>query len=301
MGGVCNVLESDGFEVVLVPTDPSGRVDLDRFAAEVRAPGHPPRERAAREPRARHDPADRRGGTPRARGEGPRSTRTPARRSGGSRSTSMPSASICCRSRATSSGAPRAWARCSCVAGSGSPPIHAVTNASGSAGPAWRTRPGSPAMAAALTTSTSHDGRRGGPPLGPDGSSPRGDRGRRPGRDGPRPPDPSHPAPRLLQRSRAGPGHPRDGVGRSWVPSGRWFPVQRAAGGPVTRARAARSARACPASAIGLGSTTTADDVEAFAGRASRLGRRSCSGSRAMRQTPWMARPARGRSPDPSR
>ena len=39
VGGVCNVLESDGFEVVLVPTDPTGQVDLDRFDREVRVPG----------------------------------------------------------------------------------------------------------------------------------------------------------------------------------------------------------------------------------------------------------------------
>ncbi len=39
VGGVCYVLESDGFEVVIVPVDEYGRVDLDRFAAEVRRPG----------------------------------------------------------------------------------------------------------------------------------------------------------------------------------------------------------------------------------------------------------------------
>jgi cysteine desulfurase len=39
VGGVCHVLESDGFEVVLVGTDRDGRVDLDRFAVEVRRPG----------------------------------------------------------------------------------------------------------------------------------------------------------------------------------------------------------------------------------------------------------------------
>jgi cysteine desulfurase len=39
VGGVCYVLESDGFEVVIVPVDGFGRVDLDRFAAEVRRPG----------------------------------------------------------------------------------------------------------------------------------------------------------------------------------------------------------------------------------------------------------------------
>ena len=39
VGGVCFVLESDGFEVVIVPVDEFGRVDLDRFAAEIRVPG----------------------------------------------------------------------------------------------------------------------------------------------------------------------------------------------------------------------------------------------------------------------
>jgi cysteine desulfurase len=39
VGGVCNVLESDGFDVVLVPSDGAGRIDLDRFATEVRRPG----------------------------------------------------------------------------------------------------------------------------------------------------------------------------------------------------------------------------------------------------------------------
>jgi len=39
VGGVCHVLESDGFEVSIVPVDGEGRVDLDAFAAEVRRPG----------------------------------------------------------------------------------------------------------------------------------------------------------------------------------------------------------------------------------------------------------------------
>ncbi len=39
VGGVSHALESDGFEVVTVPVDREGRVDLDRFAAEVRTPG----------------------------------------------------------------------------------------------------------------------------------------------------------------------------------------------------------------------------------------------------------------------
>ena len=39
VGGVCHVLETDGFEVVLVPVDSNGSVDLDRYAVEVRRPG----------------------------------------------------------------------------------------------------------------------------------------------------------------------------------------------------------------------------------------------------------------------
>lgn len=39
VGGVCNVLESDGFEVVLIPVDEHGRVDMDRYTMEVRRPG----------------------------------------------------------------------------------------------------------------------------------------------------------------------------------------------------------------------------------------------------------------------
>lgn len=39
VGGVAHALESDGFEVVTIPVDPYGRVDLDRFGMEVRTPG----------------------------------------------------------------------------------------------------------------------------------------------------------------------------------------------------------------------------------------------------------------------
>jgi len=39
VGGVAHSLESDGFEVVTIPVDRYGRVDLDRFAIEVRTPG----------------------------------------------------------------------------------------------------------------------------------------------------------------------------------------------------------------------------------------------------------------------
>jgi cysteine desulfurase len=39
VGGIGNVLESDGMDLVSIATDDAGRVDLDRYAAEVRAPG----------------------------------------------------------------------------------------------------------------------------------------------------------------------------------------------------------------------------------------------------------------------
>jgi cysteine desulfurase len=39
VGGVGHVLQSDGFEVVEIPVDTYGRIDLDRYAAEVRVPG----------------------------------------------------------------------------------------------------------------------------------------------------------------------------------------------------------------------------------------------------------------------
>jgi cysteine desulfurase len=39
VGGVGNALQSDGLEVVEVPVEPSGRIDLDRYMAEVRVPG----------------------------------------------------------------------------------------------------------------------------------------------------------------------------------------------------------------------------------------------------------------------
>ena len=39
VGGICRVLESDGFGVEWVPADEHGRVDLDRYAAAIRVPG----------------------------------------------------------------------------------------------------------------------------------------------------------------------------------------------------------------------------------------------------------------------
>jgi len=39
VGGVGNVLQSDGFDVIEIPVDGFGRIDLDRYAAEVRKPG----------------------------------------------------------------------------------------------------------------------------------------------------------------------------------------------------------------------------------------------------------------------
>lgn len=39
VGGVTHTLESDGFEVAMVPVDGSGRVDVDAFATEIGRPG----------------------------------------------------------------------------------------------------------------------------------------------------------------------------------------------------------------------------------------------------------------------
>jgi cysteine desulfurase len=39
VGGICHVLEADGFEVETVDADEHGRVDLDRYATAVRRPG----------------------------------------------------------------------------------------------------------------------------------------------------------------------------------------------------------------------------------------------------------------------
>lgn len=39
VGGICTVLEADGFEVELIPADEHGRVDMDRYAVAVRRPG----------------------------------------------------------------------------------------------------------------------------------------------------------------------------------------------------------------------------------------------------------------------
>ena len=39
VGGVGNALQSDGFEMVEIPADEYGRIDLDRYVAEIRVPG----------------------------------------------------------------------------------------------------------------------------------------------------------------------------------------------------------------------------------------------------------------------
>ncbi|HEX5936710.1 MAG TPA: cysteine desulfurase family protein [Actinomycetota bacterium] len=39
VGGAAQTLAADGVDVVTVPVDPDGRIDLDRFAVEVRTPG----------------------------------------------------------------------------------------------------------------------------------------------------------------------------------------------------------------------------------------------------------------------
>src|SRR5439155_10991407 len=39
VAGICSVLDADGFEIAVIPTDRTGRADLDRFAVEVSRPG----------------------------------------------------------------------------------------------------------------------------------------------------------------------------------------------------------------------------------------------------------------------
>ena len=39
VGGVGNALQSDGFEMIEIPADEYGRIDLDRYVAEIRVPG----------------------------------------------------------------------------------------------------------------------------------------------------------------------------------------------------------------------------------------------------------------------
>ena len=137
------MLQSDGFEVVEIPVDRYGRVDLDRFAAEVRIPG----TLLASVQHANHEL-----GTMQQIGEAARLAReaeraVPHRRmpdrrpAAGRRRRARGRPALVLRPQVRR--APGRRRRCTCGAASASRPIRAATTASASAARAWRTRPAS--------------------------------------------------------------------------------------------------------------------------------------------------------------
>ena len=70
MAAVGNALQSDGFEMIEIPADEYGRIDLDRYVAEIRVPGTLLASVQHANHETRHDAADRRGRAPGPRGEG---------------------------------------------------------------------------------------------------------------------------------------------------------------------------------------------------------------------------------------
>ena len=142
VAGAVERLAPRGVAFVAIGGDRSGRLDLDRFATAVRAPGDDARDRPAREPRDRHDAADRRGrpGRPRGRravphGCGPDRRPPPDRRPRARRST-------CSRWRDTPSAGPPAWARCTCAAAWSSRPRSPGTTGSARGAPGSAEPPG---------------------------------------------------------------------------------------------------------------------------------------------------------------
>ena len=107
-----------GWRTTLVPVDQSGIVSPDRLREAMRR-RHGDRLGDARQQRDRHDPADRRARRRRARARRADAHRRRAVGGQDSRSTCARSASICCRSRRTSSTARRAPARCGSSAARG--------------------------------------------------------------------------------------------------------------------------------------------------------------------------------------
>ncbi len=144
VGGVGNVLASDGFELVEIPADDVRRMDMDRFAAEIRVPG----TLLASVQHANHEL-----GTMQQVGEAARLAReakrsVPHRRVPDGRAPAgrrrRARAWICCRCRRTSSADRRASGPSTCGVASGSPRIRAVTTGSANGAPAWRTHRASP-------------------------------------------------------------------------------------------------------------------------------------------------------------
>ena len=234
----------DGFEVVTIPVDRYGRVDLDRFAIEVSTPGHAPRLRPTREPRAGDAPAGRRGRPPRSRGGRPVPHRRVPDGRPAPRRRARPSAWTSSRSPRTSSAVPPASEPSTCGGASGSPRIRAATIGSGSVAPGWRTPPGSrgwrppsppPSPTMADRAARAVDAHR--------DASGIGSRREVPGATRPRASHASHAPPRGLQRRRTRSGDADDDPRRSRVPGGRGLALQRPSRGSLPGPRADRLSR----------------------------------------------------------
>ncbi len=212
--------------------------------------------RCSRSERRRVSPVRRRCG----------STPTPARRSDGFRSTSRRSASTCCPCRRTSSADHLEWARSTCAAGVGLTAYPCGDDRERKRRSGMENTPGIAGMAAALAASLAT--------MSDDAARPWAltaelrDRieASIPGRPRLRPPDPPHAAPRVLRRRGARSGHPVMALddrgfelGAGSLCSGRPedpSPVLAHIGAPGQRFR------------VGLGPSSTRDELDAFARRA---------------------------------
>ena len=203
----------------MVPVDADGRIDMDRYAAEIRIPG----TLLASVQHANHELGNPAAGRPRPPGSrGSRtsgSTPTPARRSAGSRSNVEALEVDLLSLSAHKFGGPPGVGALYVRRGVGVTAYPAATTASASGGRAWRTPPASPSMAAALTASLADMADRAAARLDAHRAAPRADRRGRPGRARPRAPDAPRAAPGVLQRRGAGPRDADDGARRPRVPA----------------------------------------------------------------------------------
>ena len=240
VGGVGHVLQSDGFEVVEIPVDTYGRIDLDRYAAEVRVPG----TLLASVQHANHELGTMQqiggGGSAGAGGEGAvphrclpdRGPASGRRRGARGRPALVLGAQV--RRSARGRRALRASrGRRHRLSVRRRPRAQAPVGHGEHAG--HRRDGGGAARLARL------DGRHGGSAVGPHGPAARAHRRDRAGGDRARPPDPSHAAPRLLQRGRRRRADADDGPRRSRVPRGRRLALLGSARRRLAGARAHRT------------------------------------------------------------